>query len=146
MASRNLEDLYQPVAERAKLFLECCAIDGIDVLITATYRSTEEQARLYAQGRTTPGTRVTNARPGDSFHNVRRAFDFVPLIQGKLSWHDRALFERIGLIGESAGLEWGGRWKGLKDRPHFQYCACSVHGFHKLASAFRSDGTCQVGA
>lgn len=33
------------------------------------------------------------------------------------------LFEDIGKIGEALGLEWGGGWKKIIDRPHFQYLA-----------------------
>lgn len=29
-------------------------------------------------------------------------------------------FSKVGAIGVSIGLEWGGNWKSLTDRPHFQ--------------------------
>jgi len=102
-----------------------CSRHGIDLLVTSTYRDIESQNALYAQGRSLPGPKVTNAKGGDSFHNYKVAFDVVPLRNGKPVWNttglDAALWEKIGQIGESFGLEWAGRWKNLKEMAHFQY-------------------------
>ena len=121
MASRKIEDLLQPVSTRCRQFIRKCEDAGIDVIITSTYRSIEEQNKLYQQGRSIPGNRVTNAKGGDSFHNWRVAFDFAPLKHGKIDWNDVELFKRCGEIAESCGLEWGGRWSKLRDYPHCQY-------------------------
>lgn len=119
--SRDLADLRPPVAARAAAFVTACRAQGIDVLITSTLRDNEAQAVLYAQGRTTPGLRVTNAKPGQSFHNWGVAFDFVPIVAGKAMWNDAALFRRCGYIAESVGLEWAGRWKSFPEMAHCQY-------------------------
>lgn len=121
MASRNIDDLLPTVADRCRKFIQACDDVGIDVIITSTYRSIEEQDKLYRQGRSIPGNRVTNAKGGDSFHNWRVAFDFAPLKNGKIDWDDTDLFKRCGEIAEACGLEWGGRWKSFKDYPHCQY-------------------------
>jgi peptidoglycan L-alanyl-D-glutamate endopeptidase CwlK len=122
--SRSLDDLLPPVAERAHQMLALCAERGIDLLITCTYRDFEEQTYLYAQGRTRPGTIVTWARAGDSWHNWHRAFDVVPMRYGKPVWsvrgHDKELWTQLGEIGVSVGLEWGGNWARHPDYPHFQ--------------------------
>ena len=119
--SRNVDDLNRRVASMAREFIAKCAAEKIDVIITSTYRDAESQAALYAQGRTAPGKRVTNAKAGQSYHNYRCAFDFVPVINGKAAWNDAALFERCGKIAESVGLEWAGRWKKFKESAHCQY-------------------------
>ena len=122
MASRSLDDLHPIVKKKAEQFLEACEARGIDILIYCTYRSPEEQDELYAQGRTKSGRVVTNARGGDSFHNWRCAFDFVPLVAGKPAWDDKALYTKAGSIAESVGLEWSGRWTGkLRETAHCQY-------------------------
>jgi peptidoglycan L-alanyl-D-glutamate endopeptidase CwlK len=125
--SRSLDDLLPPVRERAQALLTRSAEAGIDLLVTSTYRDMESQAALYAQGRTRPGARVTNAKPGQSFHNWRIALDVVPLRQGKPVWgttgEDGRLWQRIGEIGEACGLEWAGRWKKFREFPHFQFTA-----------------------
>jgi peptidoglycan LD-endopeptidase CwlK len=123
--SRSLTDLLPPVQKRAWAFLDACSKQGIDILVTSTYRDLESQAALYAQGRTKPGQRVTNAKPGQSFHNWRVAFDVVPLRNGKPVWgtigEDAKLWNKVGEMGEAVGLEWAGRWSSPREFAHFQY-------------------------
>jgi peptidoglycan L-alanyl-D-glutamate endopeptidase CwlK len=121
--SRKLEDLTPEARKRCEAFISACRAQGIDVLITSTYRDSESQNALYAQGRTTPGNKVTNAKAGQSFHNYRVAFDFVPLLNGKAQWNSTAAFEKCGAIAESCGLEWAGRWKSFNELAHCQYTA-----------------------
>jgi peptidoglycan L-alanyl-D-glutamate endopeptidase CwlK len=122
MASRSLEDLVPSVKAKAQLFIQRCAESGIDILIYCTYRSKEEQDELFAQGRTKPGDVVTNARGGQSFHNYHCAFDFVPLVGGKPAWKNADLYLKAGIIAESVGLEWAGRWAGkLRETAHCQF-------------------------
>lgn len=125
--SRKLEDLHPAVRLRAEDFIARCAEAGIRLLVTCTLRDHECQDALYAKGRTAPGRRVTNARGGQSFHNYGLALDVVPLVNGKPVWRttgpDAALWQRVGELGEAAGLEWSGRWKRFKEMAHFQYAA-----------------------
>ena len=72
-------------------------------------------------GRTAPGSIVTNAKAGESFHNYRVALDVVPIINGKPVWNDSAMWGRIGALGEASGLEWAGKWQKFREQPHFQY-------------------------
>lgn len=119
--SRDLKDLHPKVAALCRRFIDACKAQGIDVLITSTYRDAESQSALYAQGRTTPGKIVTNAKAGQSWHNWRCAFDFVPIVNGKAQWNDTASFERCGQIAESLGLEWAGRWTRFRELAHCQF-------------------------
>ena len=121
--SRSVTELHPKVATMAMAFLQACDNAGIDLLITSTYRDHASQNELYAQGRTKPGKIVTNARGGQSWHNYRLALDVVPLRNGKCVWDDKdPIWLKVGEIGESLGLEWGGRWAAkFRDRPHFQY-------------------------
>ena len=110
--------------------MRVCKENGIELLITCTYRSGEEQDALYAQGRTAPGKIITNAKAGQSAHNVMndgkpsaKAYDCVPLLNGKPVWgtsgDDLALWRKVGQIGKALGLEWAGDWK-WSEFPHFQ--------------------------
>ena len=119
--SRSIDELHPIVAAKCREFLGACAAEGLDVIITSTYRDRDSQAALYAQGRTTPGRRVTNAKPGQSWHNWRCAFDFVPVVSGKAAWTDLEAFKRCGEIAESCGLEWAGRWKSFTELAHCQF-------------------------
>ena len=119
--SRSLSDLNPKVKTLCEQFVASCAKQNIDILITSTYRDVESQNALYAQGRTMPGNKVTNAKGGQSFHNYHVAFDFVPIVNGKAQWNDMALFTKCGEIAESLGLEWAGRWTKFKEMAHCQY-------------------------
>jgi len=115
-------DLLKPkVKKLAEQLLIECKKRGIDLTITQTLRTIEEQNKLYAIGKTKPGKIVTNSRGGYSFHNYGVAFDFCPVRSGRAIWNDIALFDAIGRLGVKLGLEWGGNWSKFKDRPHFQY-------------------------
>ena len=120
--SRNINDLLPNVKVRVEKFIELCDEEGIDLLITSTYRDNESQEALYEQGRTRPGKIVTNAKSGESWHNYRCAIDVVPLINGKPNWDGSdPIWQVIGELGEKAGLEWAGRWRTFKELAHFQY-------------------------
>lgn len=119
--SRNLDDLLPKVKTLAQAFINECANQKIDVLITSTYRDIESQNALYDQGRNTKGKIVTNAKGGQSFHNWKCAFDFVPIVNGKAQWNDFATFKRCGAIAKKNGLEWAGDWKTFPELAHCQY-------------------------
>lgn len=107
---------------KAHALLIRAAVLGIPLVVTQGYRDPKEQARLYAQGRTAPGPIVTNAPPGSSWHEYRLAFDVAVLAGGKPTWpNDVKLWDRIGAVGKSLGLTWGGDFASIKDRPHFEY-------------------------
>jgi peptidoglycan L-alanyl-D-glutamate endopeptidase CwlK len=119
--SRKLEDLHPKVMQMCSEFIKDCDAQGIDILVTSTYRDHESQDALYAQGRTKSGAIVTKAKGGQSFHNYKVAFDFVPIVNGKPAWNDSKLFIKCGEIAEKHGLEWAGRWKRFAEMAHCQY-------------------------
>lgn len=84
--------------------------------LTGTYRTLEEQAELYAQGRTKPGQIVTWTKV--SMHNFGMAFD-VAFDDPRGAYACTECFEALGRLGEDVGLFWGGRWSP-PDMPHFQ--------------------------
>jgi peptidoglycan L-alanyl-D-glutamate endopeptidase CwlK len=92
-------------------------------------RTFAEQDKLYAQGRTTPGKKVTNAKGGQSIHNYGTAVDIVLIIDGKeASWDIKKDWDgdKIADWGECVlvfakyGWSWGGNWISFKDFPHFE--------------------------
>jgi len=82
----------------------------ITTLIYCGRRTMEEQAALFAKGRTSKGKIVTKARPGESYHNYGLAFDWVPLKRTVknadlwvANWDDETAFK----LGEHVGLSFG---------------------------------------
>lgn len=106
------------VAIKVDKVIATMAMMGHPVRVTDGYRSFERQDELYAQGRTTPGIKVTNARGGESFHNYGCAVDFVFVKEGYGA--SKELWETLGQVGKSQGFSWGGDWKKFPDRPHFE--------------------------
>jgi len=124
MASRNPQDMdknLQDAFEAAVSIWEINYPKRAKPFLTCTFRSNEEQAQLYAQGRTAPGKKVTNAKPGQSKHNLfpSKAFDIAFNIQGRLDW-DSQLFKDFAAIIKPMGIKWGGDFKSIKDNPHFE--------------------------
>lgn len=124
--SSRVEDLEPDVQHMALTCLQLCAHSGLPLKITQTRRTWPEQQAIWDQGRKTPGSIVTHSPPGYSWHNFGRAFDvafvgahpYDPGLPGVAD--DDPIWEKVGAIGESVGLEWGGRWKH-PDRPHFEH-------------------------
>lgn len=121
------------LAEKMILFARHMRDRQMAILIYCVYRSNAEQAKLYAVGRTAPGRRVTNARPGASAHNrveglipASDAFDACPLIDGRPSWATEGaeleVWDEMGNAAALFGLQWGRHFDSLGgDWAHFEY-------------------------
>jgi peptidoglycan L-alanyl-D-glutamate endopeptidase CwlK len=118
----RIAPLFPPLIEKANDFITQCAALGVDILITQSLRTWQEQDALYAQGRTTVGKIVTNARGGQSYHNFGLAYDIVPVgPNGQLLWDtDNPAWATAEGIGRNLGLELGADWTGFKDIPHYE--------------------------
>ena len=119
---RDITLCHPRLQELAKKLIENCEKAGLKIKIGETFRTKAEQDELYAQGRTKPGSIVTNA-PGSnysSYHQWGTAFD-IYRADGKGAYYDKdGFFEKVGAIGVQIGLEWGGNWHSIVDKPHFQ--------------------------
>ena len=129
ITKKKINELHPAIRSKAIELVNRAEKQGIKLRIYDALRSYENQQKLFNYP--TDGIdnnndgiidnaseKVTNAKPGESFHNFALAFDTVEIKDGKALWKNPK-WERIGEIGESLGLEWGGRWK-FKDLPHFQ--------------------------
>ncbi|AIQ49508.1 hypothetical protein R70723_29200 [Paenibacillus sp. FSL R7-0273] len=129
-SAARLKGLHPVVSAAADKLIERCYTCGVPVLITQGLRTFSEQDRLYAQGRTSAGNIVTNARGGYSFHNYGLAVDFALLLPdgSSASWDMKRDGDRDGTAdwqevvqqAKALGFEWGGDWSSFKDYPHFQ--------------------------
>ena len=114
--SIDMSLLHPRFAEKLQELEAQCSVRGLVLGFSTGYRSAAEQDALYAQGRTAPGSIVTNARGGYSQHNWGIAADFFQNIKGR-EW-EGWFFDTVGPLAESLGLGWGGRWTDFVDRPH----------------------------
>jgi hypothetical protein len=95
--------------------------EGVHPIITQTFRSFEESDAIYAQGRTKPGSIVSNSKAGQSYHNYGLAIDFAVLINGKMVWVTDANWMIVVNTFKKYGFTWGGDFAGsFKDYPHLE--------------------------
>jgi GH24 family phage-related lysozyme (muramidase) len=123
-SAKQIASLEPQVQERATRFMDLAnkwaAENGYEVKVTEGYRSPERQNELYAQGRTAPGPRVTNARAGQSHHQSKRAFDVMITKNGK-EVDKREVWAQLAKLGKQSGLAWGGDFRSIYDPNHFEY-------------------------
>lgn len=120
--SSILSGLWPPFAEAVRYLQLYVDYFRLDARVTSGHRSMEEQARLYAKGRTPQeiksqvakrgtGGAVTDAPPGASAHNWGLAIDVEGRDQAKVIQLGRAL--GFGTVSwDPAHLEWPG-WQQL---------------------------------
>lgn len=119
---RDIKQLHPVLQQKVAELQELCSKKGLKIGISECLRTVEEQDELYAQGRTKPGNIVTNAKGSSysSMHLWGLAFD-IYRNDGKGAYYDNdGFFTKVGKLGQSIGLEWGGSWKSIVDKPHFQ--------------------------
>lgn len=112
--------LYPDVAIRAeRLYSDIFLHTGLEPRMTESVRTFARQAELYAQGRTAPGSIVTNAKPGFSLHHYACAFDtaFIDRKTKKVVDTD-SVWQDYGHLAAAQGFDWGGGWKTIHDTPH----------------------------
>lgn len=109
IASLNPE--FRPVAEE---WLRKVHELGVRVTVLETLRSPERQAELLAK-------KATRVKVG--WHNFGRALDFAAFDDnGVYQVDDKSgLYTKCGVIAETLGCRWGGRWEKFLDYGHIEY-------------------------
>jgi peptidoglycan L-alanyl-D-glutamate endopeptidase CwlK len=119
---RRLSELEPVTANLCVQLLQEAARDGIKLVLVQGLRTWEEQEALYQKGRSRPGSIVTHAPAGHSWHNYGRAFDvaFAGKLPHTVVWEGP--WDYVGKLGRNLGMEWGGDWPAPQtDCPHFEY-------------------------
>jgi peptidoglycan L-alanyl-D-glutamate endopeptidase CwlK len=131
ITTERIKMLHPKLRDEAnEIYDEICeALTGRAICrFTRTFSTFAEQDAIYAQGRTKPGAKISNARGGMSFHCYGLAIDIVLIKDGKEAvWDMKTDFDSDGksdwieivTIFKEYGWEWGGDWKFF-DGPHFQ--------------------------
>lgn len=117
--SRDITQLHPTLQTKIAQLKTLCEQNDLELGIGECFRTVEEQEALYAQGRTTPGNIVSNAR-GTSYssqHQWGIAFDFFKNVKGQ-EYSDNTFFTKVANLAKSIGLAWGGDWSGFIDKPH----------------------------
>jgi peptidoglycan L-alanyl-D-glutamate endopeptidase CwlK len=128
----KLDGLHPDLREKIEKILAAMAALGFPMVVVEGLRSAERQQALYAKGRTAPGNIVTylDGVKKRSNHQVKadgfgHAVDCAFLKtnaegQPSVSWDLKNPWKVYGLMAETLGLVWGGKWTKLVDMPHVE--------------------------
>jgi len=123
----KIQSLHPTIKDEAQTLVDTANTEilksGVKMLVTQGLRTFDEQQALFNQR-----PKVTNAMPGQSFHNYGLAFDFC-LVQGdRTIWDTAKDFDLDGTsdwmevvaLFKSHGYAWGGNFRSISDKPHFE--------------------------
>lgn len=115
----RVNKLHPKARAAFKMFIDDAERElNITLRISQGLRTIAEQNALYAQGRTVKGSIVTNAKGGQSYHNFGLAVDLVQLKDNAVNWSFD--YSQLQPIAARYGIVWGGTFKSLIDKPHFE--------------------------
>lgn len=112
----DLNSLHPYFRDRIIELIAKCKAKGIELAVVEGYRTRAKQSEYQNMGK-----KYTRTSAGKSKHQYGLAVDLVPIVNGKAQWHNRALWLKVGVVGERLGLRWGGRWRKLYDPGHFEW-------------------------
>ncbi len=149
ISETRLSFVHPVLAARIHIVAEQMVAKGIEIRVVQGLRTKEQQDALYAQGRTAPGSIVTEVRGGYSMHNYGLAVDVVPGLSGATPWapnwneRDSVFVEMIDLC-EAQGLIAGARWTTLPDFDHFQMPGIPVSPTSDMLTCLTAGGCSAV--
>lgn len=117
-----LNSVHKDIARATYAAFDPCAAAGLPFIVTQGLRTPQEQAALYAQGRTAPGPIVTYTTK--SHHLTGHAVDLCILIGGKAIWKVE-FYQKLAEIylqaAKNIGIPvvWGGTFPS-PDSDHFE--------------------------
>lgn len=138
ITAQRVKLLHPAIRDEVAALLEKAEVEfphNMAIRVVQGLRTFDEQNELYAQGRTQPGPKVTNAKAGQSMHNYGLAIDFALLhdkdgngTYEEISWDINIDFDEdkqkdwdeVVSIFKNAGYTWGGNWKTIVDNPHVE--------------------------
>lgn len=119
---RDLNELASYFLPKAQALLDACAAADCPVRVVDTGRTPQEQTIKLAQGVSWIPVSKHEPQPPEG---KSEAIDIVPLSvleENKPNWDPgHPDWKKIGAIGKSLGLRWGGDWVSHPDPSHFEY-------------------------
>lgn len=112
----RLKGVHDDLVQVAKHAHQLATEKGLDFRITEGLRTMERQKQLVAAG----ASKIMTSR-----HLTGHAFDFVPIVAGKVNWKWPAFWPLVPLFERAAyelgvEIQCGARWKDFPDGPHVE--------------------------
>lgn len=116
VSEERLAQIHPELANRVRMLAE---VLPFPIRVTQGLRSWSTQDAIYNQGRTTPGSIVTNVKGGYSAHNFGYAIDFVVMDKSLPDWNSNdEKWKQVLEIAFRFGLSEGATWRTFPDKPH----------------------------
>ncbi|PZR37261.1 MAG: hypothetical protein DI538_12790 [Azospira oryzae] len=112
----DLSALHPYFRDQIIQLIKTCKAKGITLAVVESFRTSSKQNEYKSMGE-----KYTRSKGGRSKHQYGLAIDLVPIVDSVAQWHNKALWKRVGIVGEQLGLRWGGRWRHLYDPGHFEW-------------------------
>lgn len=134
-SNRSLNNLSGVHPLLVAVVVRALSLSKVDFMVIEGVRTTERQAKLYAQGRTEPGQVVTWTMNSNHFLNTATGFGHaVDILPAPYDWKDTKPFDLVAEAMFAAAKElgvkirWGADWnrngiareRGETDSPHFE--------------------------
>lgn len=122
ISKSRLVGLHPKLCERLVQLDQIITGQGVDFRINVGLRDWAKQQKLYNVGRSVPGTIVTNALPGYSWHQYGFAIDGCPIVNNAADWDPTSPnWAKVYAAAPQCGLFSGWNFKGaLQDDDHLQ--------------------------
>ena len=141
---QRLSEVHPELSRRASQFAQLMEAQGYPIQITQGLRSWAQQDALFAQGRTAPGPKVTNAPGGYSNHCFGIAIDVCPFDGPKPDWNvSHPDWQAILRIAPTVGLRDG---ISFRDEPHLELVEVSPIPTDEMRQTFKDAGVTSVWA
>lgn len=140
LSKRSMDNLAGVHPSLGKVMKAAIVNSPVDFTIVCGVRTTKQQQEIFAQGRTKPGMKVTNADGVKNLSNhqdeadgrkdgLGSAVDLYPFFEGKVQVNHKdtianlkKIAAHIKAVARELGVKitWGGDWRNPYDPPHFQ--------------------------
>jgi hypothetical protein len=117
---RDLSELASYMLPLAEQLIEQATAAGLDPVVIDTGRTPAQQEQKIADGVSWVVKSMHEPQPPEM---KSEAIDVAPrAVLSRKGWDPSSpLWPELGEIGESLGLQWGGRWSHHPDPSHFQF-------------------------
>ena len=118
LSKRSLDRLKDVNEGLVKVVKRAIEISEYDFMVVEGLRTKETQAEYIKKG---------VSKTMNSYHLTGHAVDLAPIENGVIDWNNKkGQFDSVAKAMKQAAselgvkIEWGGNWKKLIDKPHFQ--------------------------
>lgn len=121
LTDRDLKKLEGVHPDLVKVIKEAARTAKTPFRVLEGLRSAQTQAKYFAAGAS-----MLDGVKKKSKHQIGKAVDIVPIVNGKVEFRSWAPFypmaENVKAAAKKLGIKiiWGGDWKSFKDGPHFE--------------------------